>query len=331
MYLDNTEKNKKDVRAQLEIVTSAIGRARDVRTLSEHDVRQYEARRRSGGIAYREGKVTRAVRQRTVQADVKLLKQVLYWGASVTLPSGERLLDRNPIEYVRVKGEHDVVRPIASQERFEATRRAMQDAEQRYEIESVTLDSARKRGQALRRRDSWVRGELGLVLLEATGKRRSSIVGLRWDDIDFERNRITWRPEHDKRRKTRVVPYPASLIETLRGFRQRLGAVNGYLFPREDDTDEHIPRELFSQWIEKAERAAGLPKLRGGVTHPYRRKWRSERRHLPIKAVAEAGGWDDIGTMERSYDLPDEEDILAVTSETKKRYENASANSRATN
>jgi hypothetical protein len=40
-----------------------------------------------------------------------------------------------------------------------------------------------------------------------------------------------------------------------------------------------------------------------------------------MKAVAVAGGWTDMATMERCYDLPDDVDVLAVTAETNKRRE----------
>lgn len=60
----------------------------------------------------------------------------------------------------------------------------------------------------------------------------------------------------------------------------------------------------------KAEAGAGLPKLDGGVCHPLRRKWRSERPYLPMKAVAVAGGWTVMATMEKCYDLPDDDDAL---------------------
>ena len=196
----------------------------------------------------------------------------------------------------------------------------MRQFQLRYAHEAKTLAKERDRARAERRYRSWVRAEFALVLLEATGKRRSSIIGLKWSDFDFTQRRVTWRPEHDKKRKTWTVPYPSSFFETVRDFQRRLGAAGGYLFPREDG-ETHAPRELISQWIRKAEDAAGLPKLPGGTCHPFRRKWRSERRHLPTKAVALAGGWTDLATMERCYDLPDEADILAVTSETNKRRE----------
>ena len=97
--------------------------------------------------------------------------------------------------------------------------------------------------------------------------------------------------------------------------------IGGFLFPRQNDPSRPAPRELISQWIVKAEEKAGLPKLAGGTCHPYRRKWRSERRDLPTKAVALAGGWSDVVTMERCYDLPDDVDVLAVTSASYKRRE----------
>jgi hypothetical protein len=37
--------------------------------------------------------------------------------------------------------------------------------------------------------------------------------------------------------------------------------------------------------------------------------------------MTEAGGWQDKDTMLRCYDLPDESDLLAVTSESRKRLD----------
>ena len=70
---------------------------------------------------------------------------------------------------------------------------------------------------------------------------------------------------------------------------------------------------------------AELPKLEGGTCHPYRRKWKSERANHPVKAVAVAGGWTDIATMLRCYDQPDDADVLAVTSDPRKRRDAVAA------
>ena len=265
-----------------------------------------------------------------MQADVKLLKQVLYWACTVTQPNGQPWLDRNSLADVEVRSEPDVRRPVASQERFEATIAAMQQFQERYAAE-VQSTTKKERDRAESRLHSWIRAEMGLVLLEATGRRRGAIMGLRWEDLNFELHRITWRAEYDKKRKTSVVPYAKSLFDPLRIFQRRLGAIGGPVFPRTKDPDRSAPAELLSQWIAKAEDEAELPKLEGGTCHPYRRKWRSERSHHPIKAVAVAGGWSDFDTMLRCYDIPEDADVLAVTSEVRKRRDGPTASASSLN
>jgi len=68
-------------------------------------------------------------------------------------------------------------------------------------------------------------------------------------------------------------------------------------------------------------RAADLPKLDGGLWHPYRRKWATERKHLSLKDVAAAGGWKDVETLLTCYQQPDDETMLAVVSEPRKLRE----------
>ena len=76
-FLDNDQKAQSEARVRLQVLRSAIGVARAVHTLTRNDVQQYEPRSKKGGIRYGDGQVTPPVRQRSVQADVKLLKQVL--------------------------------------------------------------------------------------------------------------------------------------------------------------------------------------------------------------------------------------------------------------
>lgn len=72
--------------------------------------------------------------------------------------------------------------------------------------------------------------------------------------------------------------------------------------------------EMLTQWRAKAEKSGELPKLDGGLWHPYRRMWASTRMHLPLKAVADAGGWKDTGTLMTCYQRTDESTLLAVMS-----------------
>jgi hypothetical protein len=51
-----------------------------------------------------------------------------------------------------------------------------------------------------------------------------------------------------------------------------------------------MDRQLFDNWLRRAEAVAGLNKLVGGLWHLYRRGWATARKHLPITDVAAAGG-----------------------------------------
>lgn len=57
---------------------------------------------------------------------------------------------------------------------------------------------------------------------------------------------------------------------------------------------------------------AELPKLRGGIWHPYRRLWASERKSMPDVDVAAAGGWKDTRALKLSYQQADPASILRV-------------------
>lgn len=84
-----------------------------------------------------------------------------------------------------------------------------------------------------------------------------------------------------------------------------------------------MDRHLFDKWLMVAERAAGLPKLKGGLWHPYRRKWASERKDMPLSDVAAAGGWTDKDTLLNCYQQVDTETLLRVTSQERKLRDRA--------
>lgn len=159
---------------------------------------------------------------------------------------------------------------------------------------------------------------------EATGRRIGSIRQLRWDDWDFERHTIRWRGTTDKKGHDAVIPVPQTLITEVTAFRVKLGgAFGGLLFPSAKDCEVAVSRDNFSSLLERAERHAKLPKLKGGLWHPMRRAWATSRKHLPVGDVAAAGGWKDLGTLLRCYTQADNDTMLAVMSEPKKVREKA--------
>ena len=230
------------------------------------------------------------------------------YGAALDVELGSyrsrRLLDANPPSGMRKGREPNPRRPIATWDRFIATRQAIRDL-----LQDAATESERRR---------WARVDLAVVLAEGTGRRLGAIRQLQWNDIDWDHKTIRWRAESDKKRREWVVPAPDGLVAELRQFQRQVGAVGGLVFPSERNPQTPMSRHEFRLWLEAAEARARLPKLEGGLWHPYRRKWATERKQLPITDVAAAGGWHDTATLIACYQQPTNDALLAVMSEERK-------------
>ena len=51
---------------------------------------------------------------------------------------------------------------------------------------------------------------------------------------------------------------------------------------------------------------------RGSLWHAYRRKWATERKHLPVQDVAGVGGWKSNAMVLNIYTQADDETMLQV-------------------
>jgi hypothetical protein len=76
--------------------------------------------------------------------------------------------------------------------------------------------------------------------------------------------------------------------------------------------DQSWHRSEFDIALRKAEREAEIEPLPGGLWHPYRRKWATERKALPLSDVMAAGGRKDTQTLLTCYQHADEETMLRV-------------------
>ena len=174
-----------------------------------------------------------------------------------------------------------------------------------------------------------------LALARYTGRRESAICHLRASDIlrdsaalrraladqgmdesqadHWQHGAIRWRATSDKQGFETLAPLSERARQELDRYlveNPRVG--DAWLFPSPGDDSKPFRRDVAARWLIKAEVLAELPKLRGGVWHPYRRLWATERKHLPDLDVAAAGGWRDTRALKLSYQQADPATMKSV-------------------
>ena len=293
-YRENAQTTRDSKQLQARCLLAFFGANKRLVDLCPNDVLRYaEARRRTN----RGAQGSAGVRRRTVHADLVFLRTMLNWATSIKV-DGEWLLEENPLRGVRFPRESNPRRPVATFDRFEKVCRAAQQL------------AACSRGD--RQRAKWVRLELALILAEGTGRRIGSIRHLRWSDMNLDQPSIRWRAEFDKKRREQIVPIPGSLACAIKAARLRLGSVgDGWVFSQVSKDAPWAPAQC-QDYLRRAEAVAGVEKLEGGLWHAYRRKWATERKDLPLKDVAVAGGWKDVTTLLTCYQHADEATMLKV-------------------
>lgn len=250
--------------------------------LTPDRIQAYVGWRREGGVS----KVP--VGANTLQRDLAMFKAVLNWACRQY--DGRRpLLTTHVMQHFKIPSERNPKRPVVD----DAIIRALLTRANEVHSFLHTL----------------------IVLAWRTGRRLSSILALRWDDIDAEARTIRWRAEHDKIGKTWVVPAHRDALAELIQFRAQHPAIgSALLFPHPQRRKHHdgpVTRHLAAWWLNEAFRRCQLVKPTGSLWHMFRRVWATERKDLPLKDVAAVGGWDDTGTLLR-YQQPDAVTMRAV-------------------
>ncbi|MGH7671381.1 MAG: tyrosine-type recombinase/integrase [Gemmatimonadales bacterium] len=272
-------------RRKLEQVMGFLGRDRDATTIGPSDVQRYVEARMSGQC----GASGKPVRARAVAADLVALNIMLNWATRERKTDGTPLLPHNPMRGIRLPAEKNPRRPIETYDRY--------------------LKLMRVAGEV-----DW-RLPLALTLAESTGQRISAILHLRREDLALERLPYGWvqfRAEHQKNGCDHWVPLTKN---TARLFRRHMRALRGdaaWLFPADKQPTQPVDRWLMSRRLRAAYQRAGLKPLSGGLWHPFRRKFATERKHLPLRDVAAAGGWKEPRTLLECYQLADNATLQGV-------------------
>jgi len=321
LYLQHQTPNKSKAhqgydKRRVEMWTRFLGGALDPQKITPAHWQRFIRERSTGAIdatgrPVQEGK-RKPVRARGVGIDCQWLHAVMQWASEWQREDGSYLLRSNPVRGSQfpIPTEKNPRRPIATADRYDAIR-AVSDE---HMMELRWTGSRKNKGR------SYISELLDIVA--GTGRRISAVCALRFDDLRLERTAeaphgaIRWPADTDKMGYESVVPISAGVrtaVDRILAERPTIGSAP--VFPSPTDLSKPIDRYIATKWLREVETMAGLDPLPGGAWHPYRRKWATERKHLPAADVAAAGGWKcvdtlklyqqvDAGTMLRVIDNP---------------------------
>jgi hypothetical protein len=243
----------------------------------------------------------RTVRARTVEADCEWLQIVANWAMEWESPvTGQPLLRAHPLKRQRfrdaVPHEQNPRRAVATQDRFEAI---LAQAPRVHPFLAPLL-----------------------AIVNGCGRRIRAVLQLRYQDLQLAKSAgaplgaIAWPGETDKMGKAWAAPINAAVRAMLDVvLAERPGLGGAYLFPSPSDRAKPMDRWFASKLLRRAERLAKVRKQDGSLWHAYRRKWGTERKHLPVQDVAQAGGWKNTATLETIYQQPDAATLYRVVSQ----------------
>ncbi len=300
---------QEELRRHINLWTSFLGGKRIVETIGPSDWEAFERARMSGEVDGRGNRTEpddrRPVGPNTIKGEMKTLRAACRRAAIERTKSGGFLLPADPTRGLPLPAEKNPKRPTADSDRFE-------------KLLAVADQVQMRRGWG--KKAVWEPSYLPLLLRVAgdSGRRISSILALRWSDWLPEygaSGALRWRAESDKLGREWVVPVSASLAAALKAERARRGGIGElWVFPSPNDATKPIQKAVVTAWLRKAEVVAGLKPMERGAWHAFRRMWACQRKHLPVRDVAAAGGWKDVTVLQGVYQAADLETLEAVVS-----------------
>ena len=264
-------------RAATRMFLGCFGRDRKPATLSQRDWDRFIRERRAGRV----GPSGKPVADRMIERDLKFLLAVLNWAVKSRDERGELLLGSNPLKGLKTPTEKNPTRVVLSEEEYQALLEVSRPVDWRFRV--------------------------ALVLAHETGHRIGAIRQLRWSDIDMEGGVVRWRAEHEKSGYEHRTPVTAEALAALEEARQiNPGNGDAPVLPAPWDPSTSFSRARAYVWWNRAERLAGLKRMRGRGWHSLRRKFACDLMDLPLKVLCELGGWKEAQTVLRCYQQADE-------------------------
>jgi hypothetical protein len=323
----------KEAKRRIAIWSFFLGATREVQSIDYPTLDRFVRERRAGTIQPPDHELPKSPGNRAVGADLEFLRAALNHACRVVRPSGERLLLVNPVAGYQVPRTKQPRRPVVTYDRF---LKVLEHAD--------VIDPQRLFGGFM-------------MLVEGLGWRVSAICALLAAHVDLTespvapRGRIFKNPAADKEGAGGWIPMSESVhaaVDRIRAVNPAIGDWPMFPAPKARRSIEMVaavvaepmiqpsaataPRpankapEIPKAWsrhharklLSRAEAKAKLPEIDGSDFHAYRRKWATERKHLPVQDVAHAGAWLDIKTLQTAYTQPDDQTVLSVVNEPTK-------------
>jgi len=284
-----------EVKSALEFWESYLGRGFRI---ARFGPREWNAARRDRETGARDCKghlisdpeVRKTCRPRSVAKSLTVLRHACRFGTHYRRPDGSFLLDVDPTRGLPLPKEKNPARPICDDERFE---RLLAVADR------VPLTRWSQERSYLR--------EL-LILAGFSGRRIGAIVSLRWSDWfpdDGANGMLRWRADSDKLGREWRAPLSPEVRQALEDLKtERPGVGEAWVFPSPRGSG-HLSTDVARNWLLAAEKLAGLVHPRGFGWHSLRRRWATQRKHLPVQDVAAVGGWSQVQVLQELYQRPD--------------------------
>lgn len=316
-----TPRRQREAGTRMSMFIECWGRKQQVGDLTQGDLNTYIRKRRTlellppalkereDGSRPKGYRTPQPPRDGALHGELSALSTICNWATRHKV-NGKPLLADNPLRGLELPRERNPRRPVASHARYLATQEHADGIDPAGRLRCI-LALARFTG---RRADAICRLRANDVL-RTTERVAEALAGAGMNENladHYAHGAIRWSAETDKEGFLFITPIGAPARAALDEYQRRsprLGDVA--LFPA-PGRDGPISFERASTWLRRAERAAGMPKLRGGLWHAYRRLWASERKHLPDRVVAEAGGWRDTRALKTSYQAAEAREIAAA-------------------
>jgi hypothetical protein len=248
---------------RIELWTRVLGAQKDPNFISPAEWERFIDQRTAGEIDGRGKMVSaekrRLVGDRAIEGDCLWLRWTLNWATRWRDGAGRRLLQENGTLGLEVPTELNPMRPVSSDDRYEATR-AVSD----HVAMEIRWDGHR----------SVQRSYLSEILdiANGTARRISAICRLRYEDLRLVNSvgaphgAIQWPGETDKEGRAWHAPITVKVRAAVEQIiSERPGIGGAYLFPSPTDPAQPITKDLAARWLLEAEQIAELPKLRWSV------------------------------------------------------------------